>query len=242
MCATIEQHEQGGQEDDVRGIPPRQRERADGRASLKDCGDRLPRHRLETRDVDRHDRRPIRALIPGQEIPGERERENEPEEREAGEPRELARRLIGTEHHDTQQMKHQEDDEEAGAEVVETAHEPARRRAADEPHAVVRVIGRRRVVEREDGAGQELHRDQREEHAAEREDPAGARRDLFVEQHVTHGAIARPVVDPLDQAICESPAGRHTRTRTLSSAPSTRASITWSGRGGGPSRTSPVAA
>ena len=132
------------------------------------------------------------------------------------------------------------DDEKARAEVMQSADEAARCRAADEADAVVRVVGRRRVVERQEGAGEELNRDERQEHAAEREDPSRAGGNLLVEQHMPRGAETGPRVEPLQQPG-HATAARHTRTSTVSSVPSTLASIVVSGRGGGPSRTLPLA-
>ena len=56
---------------------------------------------------------------------------------------------------------------------------------SDEPDAVVGVVRRRRVVERQERAGQQLDAEQREQHAAEREEPAGAGGQRLVEQDCT---------------------------------------------------------
>ena len=84
-----------------------------------------PAHRRQPRDVDRDDRRPVGALIPGQQVSGQREREDQPEQREARQPRQLARRLVGAERDHPQHVQRRGDDDEAGAEVMEPANEAA---------------------------------------------------------------------------------------------------------------------
>ena len=232
--------QQRRQEDHVRGVPTRERQRTDRRSALEHCRHRITRDRRQPRDVDRDDRRPVRALIPRQQIPRQRESQDEAEERQPGEPRDLARRLVRPEHDDAQQVQDEKHDEKARAEVVEPADETPGRRAADEADALVRVIRRRRVVERQESAGEQLDRDEGEEHAAEREDPSRPRGNLFVEQDVARRTEAGPRVEPLQQPILHAGAVRHTRTSTVSSAESTRASIVVSGRGGGPSSTWPL--
>ena len=74
---TISSDERGGQEDDVRRVPPRQRQRADRRSAAQNAGDDLAGDRRQLRDVDRDDRRPVRALIPRQQVAGQREREDQ---------------------------------------------------------------------------------------------------------------------------------------------------------------------
>ncbi len=223
----------------MRGIPTRQRQRADRRTALEHGSHRVTGNRRQPRNVDRHDRRPIGALVPGQQVSGQREGEHEPQERQAREPCDLPRRLVRTEDDDAQQMKDQEHDEKARAEMMEPTDEASGRRAADEAHAFVGVVGRGCVVEREERAREQLDRDQAEEHAAECERPSGAGGYLLIEQRMARRAETRPRVEPLQEPGRHA-AAHHTRTSTVSSVPSTRASIVVSGRGGGPSSTWPL--
>src|SRR5262249_51550586 len=134
-----------------------------------------------------------------------------------------------------QHVARRRDHDEAGAEMVQAANEPPGGRAADEPHTLVGVIGRGRVVKRQERAGQHLHADERQEHAAESEEPAGARRHRLVEEDLADPPHACACIEPLD----ESPA--HNRTSTAASPASTRGSTESSGRGGGPLTTLPDA-
>src|SRR6476469_10075103 len=113
------------QEDDVRGVPARQRQRADRRAALQYTGHDVARARREPRDVDRDDCRPIRALIPWQEVSRQREREDQPQQRDARQPRQLSWPLVGAERDDPQYMQRRGDNDEARAEVMEPANEAA---------------------------------------------------------------------------------------------------------------------
>jgi hypothetical protein len=111
---------------------------------------------------------------------------------DAREPRQLARRLVRSEPDDAQHVQRGYHDDEARAEVVKAANEPSGPRAADEEHAFVRVIGRRRVVQRQEGTGDQLHAEQREQHAAQREEPSGPGRQRVIEQHLASGAQPDP--------------------------------------------------
>ena len=230
-----EQHDHRGQEDDVRRVPARERQGADGRPAAQHAGDDLAGKRRQFRDVDRDDGRPVGALIPGEEIAGQREAEDERKQGETGEPRDFTRRLVRAERDHPQHVRRERDDDEAGTVVMQAAHEPAGAKTIDEPHAVVRVIRRRRVVERQERAGQQLDREEPEQHAAEREEPPGARRQRFVEHHTRRVAIPGAGMHPVDEPL-------HSRTSTDVSAGSMRASIVASGRGGGPASTAPSAA
>ena len=130
-CSDDERDEHRRQEDDVHGVPARQRQRADRGASLQDAGDDITRERRQLRDVDRDDRRPVGALIPRQEITGQRKRRAPG--RSSARPDSqvsLARRLVRAEARPRAACAAPDsDDDEAGAVVMEAAHDAARRRA-----------------------------------------------------------------------------------------------------------------
>ena len=116
--------------------------------------------------------------------------------------------------------------------MMEAADEASGRHLlGDEADAVVGVIRRRGVVEREKRAGQDLNREEREEDAAEREEPPGTRRQRFVEHDAPPAAESDPRVEPVEEAP-------HSFTRTL--PPRTCAATLSSGRGGGPDTTRPL--
>ena len=77
------------------------------------------------RDVERDRRRPVRLLIPRQQIAGERKGEDDQQEQHADHPVQLARLLVGPEQHDAQHVDDRRDDDEAGAEEVKTAQHAA---------------------------------------------------------------------------------------------------------------------
>ena len=98
----------------------------------------------------------------------------------------------------------------------------------------VRVIGRGGVVKRKKRPGQQLDREQREQNAAQSEEPSGSGRQGLVQHDVDGAAIPGAGVDPLQESL-------HSRTSTDESDGSIRASIVASGRGGGPATTAPSA-
>jgi hypothetical protein len=61
------------------------------------------------------------------------------------------------------------------------------------------VVGRRRVEQREADAGDHLCRQAEQQHAAEREPPARARRQRFVERVMTPACATRAIVEPVDE-------------------------------------------
>ena len=80
-------------------------------------------------------------------------------------------------------MEHDDHDDHARAPVVQAAHEPSRGDLGqDIAKAAISVAGRRRVVERQHDAGEELDQDQEQRHAAEYLMPAAGGRDLFVQE------------------------------------------------------------
>ena len=223
------------EEDDVHGVPARQCQRADRGASLQDGGDGITRDRHQPRDVDRHDRRPIRTLIPWQEITSQRKTEHEPKEGEAGKPGELARRLVSAVADNAEQMKNQKHDDEARTKVVQAAHDTPRRRRVDETNAVVGVVRRGCVVKGEEGTRQDLYCQQAQQDTAEREQPPRASGQRFIQQDFTDASNADPLIEPLADPF------DHNCTRIDLFVPSTRACNRSSGRGGGPAITRPSA-
>ncbi len=210
----------------MRGVPARQGERADIGAAAHDVRDVRPDERCALGDVDRDDGRPIRALVPRKQISRQAEREHEEQQHDAGRPRNFSRALVRAEKQHAQQMQHGEDHDEAGAEEMKPAQHAAELQLRhDETQALVRVCRHRHVVHRQRDAGDELQRQEEQQHAAEREKPVHVARHRLVENAPQAGSISSAIVEPV--------AERHQSwTKTFES--STRAAISLSGRGGGP--------
>src|SRR5688572_31123281 len=121
-----EQDQRRRQQEDVRRIPPQQRERAERLATHQHAGDELA-ERAVARDVDRHGRRPVRLLVPRQQIAAQRETQNDQQQGYARNPRHFAWLLVRAERDDPHHMDNGSNDDEAGAEKVQ----PAQKRPED---------------------------------------------------------------------------------------------------------------
>lgn len=158
-------HQSRRQQQHMCRIPPEQRQRTDINATPQEDRHPLPDERSAPGDVDRDRRRPIRFLIPGQEITGEGEAEDHEQEHDADEPCQVAWLLIRSEHNDSQHVYDGSHDDEAGAEHMKPPENaPEREAFHGKPHAVVRKLRRRHVVHRQDNAGEELEREQEKQH------------------------------------------------------------------------------
>ncbi len=193
------------QQEDVRRIPAQQRQRAQRFAAAQQT-----RHQLAERPAARHvdgDRgRPVRLLVPRQQIAAERERQDHEQQHDARDPGGFARLLVGAEQHHPQHVRHRRDHDEAGAEEVQPAQQPAERQLLrDVAHALVRVVGRRHVEHRQHHAGGQLGAEQEQQDAAGDEPPAHAGRQLLVEQVRQARAIARTGVEPVQQGAHHVP-------------------------------------
>jgi hypothetical protein len=220
----------------VHGVPAGQRQRADLRAAAQQRPDAHAEHRRVLRDVDRHDRRPVGALIPRQQIAGQAEGEDHLQQQQPDDPVQLARLAVAAEEHDPDQVQHRRDDDHRRAPMVQPTEERAAAHALlDEAHAVPRVIRRRRVVERQRDAGDHLHAEAEEQHAPEREPPRRARRQRLLEQVAAERAEAGAVVEPVGDAPPP-----HSSTSKSDVCGLTRTLMRASGTGGGPETTRPL--
>ena len=137
----------------------RQRLAGDDRATEQDL------HELQADERHAaHDRRadaesPVRVLIPAQDLAGEGHAQRHQQEKDAGQPRQLARILVGPEQ---QHLHHVEQDDrhhEVRAPPVHRAQEPAERLLeVEDEEAGVRLAGRRDVDERQADARHHLQR------------------------------------------------------------------------------------
>src|SRR5215210_110588 len=101
---------------------------------------------------------------------------------------------------------------------MEPSHDASGQGAGNEPHTVIRVVRRWRVVKRQERASQQLNAEESQQHAAECEEPAGAGWQRLIEQDMPRTAKPGPRLQPVEHAS-------HRRTRTLLPAASIRASI-----------------
>src|SRR5438876_4963204 len=134
-------------------------------------------------------------------------------------------------------MEHGRDDDRARAPVMQSAQEISGvNHRRDIANAVPRVIGRRRVEQRERDAGDELNRQTKEQHAAQREPPAGPRYQLFFQQVMTDDPKAGAIVEPVEE-LARPP--HHNSTSRSDVCGLTRTATVSSPRGGGPATTLP---
>jgi quinol-cytochrome oxidoreductase complex cytochrome b subunit len=84
----------GGQQEHVRRVPAHQRQRAEVGTAFHHVADEVADEGRASRDVQRDRRRPVRLLIPRQQVSGQREAENDEQEQDADHPVQLARLLV----------------------------------------------------------------------------------------------------------------------------------------------------
>ena len=231
-----EHGERGWQQQDVRGIPAQQRQRAELAPAAHHRGNRLADERRASRDVDRDRCRPVGFLVPGQEVAGQGEGHDDQEQCHAGQPGDFARVLVGAERDDARHVRDRGDDDEARAEEMQAANEPAERHVIGHvADAVVRVIRRGHVVHGQDGAARQLQPQEKEQNAPENEPPVHAWRQRFVEEMSAARLDPRARVEPVD----ETRQARH-QSSTITWPLSIRVGNLARGAGGGPALTAPL--
>ena len=84
--------------------------------------------------------------------------------------------------------------------MVKSSHKPAKRDLGfNESDAVVGVVGRRRVIQREEHAGGGLEDEQKQRHGAEHVNPAGATGNRLIEQGALNRFQVQTTVEPIIQ-------------------------------------------
>ena len=125
-------------------------------------------------DVVGHDRRPEGTLVEGQQVTGETHDHGQDQQHDADDPVHLARVLVGTEEEGPGHVQEDQDDHEAGAPLVEAAHELAEEDLVG--HVGDRGVGlrgRRRVVHRQEHAGDGLHHEDEHRRRTQGVEPVG---------------------------------------------------------------------
>jgi hypothetical protein len=179
-----DQPEQGaGEQQHVDRVEARERLGPDLRAAAQDRGEERAEERGGAVDVDPDDRRPVRGVVPREQVAREALEHAGREQEHADDPVQLARILVGAEQEDARHVEEHQDDEDAGAPAVHAADEPA------EGHVVRdvldRLVGRVRVglVEhREDHPRDGLDEERRERRRPERLHPVDVAGDVAEEE------------------------------------------------------------
>ncbi len=155
------QHQQHRQHGDVQGVEAQQRVLTD----LGPADEQVLGLAAEQRDVvhesrsDRH--RPVRELVPGQQVSGEGEREREQQEHHADHPVELAWRLVGAGVEHAYEMQEDDQHHEVRGPAVDVPDQLAEADAGLQVlHVAVRGADRRRVHEHQIDAGDEQDAEQ----------------------------------------------------------------------------------
>ena len=199
-CEDREQH-------DVERVEARQRRGADGGPAGHEARRRPTHDGKRRRHLRPDDRRPVRLLVPREEIAREAESEDEEEERDAHEPVQLAGAAVRAEDERARHVEDGEDDHRRGAPVVEASHEPAREEPRlDRLHAFPRVVRRRRVREREREAGDELDEKDDERRGSQREEPRAPDGDGLVGERPPERARATPRLEKIENSLHASSA------------------------------------
>ncbi len=202
-----EEADRGRERDDVQDVEADQRRLVDRAPAEEQLADRRPGERDRGRDVRSHRDRPVRELVPREEIAREGKEEGAEEEAHAEHPVLLpllplsAAVLVGAREEDAHHVEEDDDHHEMRGQAVHRANPEAERRdVLDVLHGSVRALDGRDVKEEERQSG---HRDEEQQRRRGRAEPerivpverrlVGLRREP-VEQEVRHDRVARLAV------------------------------------------------
>ena len=179
------------------GKEPGQRERPQHFPASHDPHQELSDHRHGAHHIEPDLRRPIGRLIPRQQVAGEGEGHHQEKEHHAHHPHHFARRLIRPIQERLEHMQPDRHHHSGGSPVVEAAHERAECDLFfNELNTVVGMIGRRRIVQGEEHAGDGLQQEEKQRGRAEDINPAGAARDGFVQKSLFNRLQIEPAIKP----------------------------------------------
>ena len=143
--------QRGRQHPDVSGEESLQCERAQVRTAAQGFEDEVADKRHASCNLRADGGRPIRLLIPWQKITSKSHAEREDEQSDADQPCQFTRIFEGSGYEHSQHMDEDHDDHQGRAPMMDAADQPAKRDAVhDVIDAVVSVIGRRRVIDRQE--------------------------------------------------------------------------------------------
>ena len=198
---------------DVEHVEPQQRVLADLDPTQQQQLGRGVEQRRVAGHVGADRDRPVRDLVPRQQVAGEAEQDGQVQEHDAHDPVELARRLVGPVVEDPHHVQEHEEHHQVGGPPVDVAGQQAERHPAlDVQDVRVRLRLRRDVEEHQVHAGHGEHEEQEEAQAAQAERVGELDRVLpnahrvQVQEHVVHHRIRpRPLVVGVRVAEQRSP-------------------------------------
>ena len=180
--------DQPGHEHHVDRVEPRQGRRAEVGTSSQEVRQERADQRAGAVDVRGHDRRPVGALVERQQVARQRHHEREDHEHHADDPVQLARVLVRAEEERPRHVQEDQDHHHRRAPLVHAAHELAEEDVVgDVARRLVGLGRRRRVVHRQEHAGDRLRDEREHRRRAERVEPVGPLRDL-AEEHPADAA------------------------------------------------------
>jgi len=196
---AYERQQHNGEYPDVTGEEPLQGERAQVGAAAQGFENELAEEGNGPCDLRADGGGPVRALVPREQVAGEAHAERGDQQADADQPGQFTRVLVRGSDKDTQQMEEDHDHHERRTPVMDAAHQPAESHIVhDVGDAVVGVVGRGRVVDRQKNSRHSLHNEQEQRGRAERVPPValrfGAVEQVFL-QFVQAEAFIQPAED-----------------------------------------------
>ena len=147
--------------------------------------------------VDPHLGSPVRVLVPGEQVAGEGKPHREQEQQDADHPHQLAGRLVRAVQEDLEHVQADGNHHRGGPPVMEAPHERAEQHLRfDVADAVVRVVGRRRIVDCQKHPRDRLEEKDEERGRTEDVDPGRAPGNRLVEQSLLDRLQFEPAIQP----------------------------------------------
>ncbi len=206
-CPRSSTHDDPRQHEHVQGEEAPERRGADLLAAAQADEQEVADEGHRAGDVGADLGGPVGLLVPGEQIAGEAEPHGDPEQGHAGEPVQLARRLVGAGEEHAQHVHEHQQDHAAGGPVVDGADPPAELDVgADVDHALVGGVRRGLVVHREQDAGDGEDEEEHEGDPAEAVDVVGRVLGDDAVVLVLHRVVETDAVDhPADEPGLPAP-------------------------------------
>ena len=198
------QHDHAGDDERqqvVQRIEAVQRRIADRVTAPQPGDDGVADHRDRREQVGDDGRRPEAHLPPRQHVAHEAGHHHQQEQDDAEDPQHLARLLVGAVIHAARDVGVDGDEEERGAVGMQVAQEPTVIHVAhDRFDGIEGIVDMRRVVHRQDDAGDDLHPEHEGENAAERPPIVQiARYRIDDERGMDQAGDRQPALQPLHE-------------------------------------------
>jgi len=193
---AYERQQHNGEYPDVTGEEPLQGERAQVGAAAQGFENELAEEGNGPCDLRADGGGPVRALVPREQVAGEAHAECGDQQADADQPGQFTRVLVRGSDKDTQQMEEDHDHHERRTPVMDAADQPAEGHVVhDVGDAVVGVIGRGGVINRQENSRCALQNEQEQAGRAERVPPVPFRFRAF-EQVFLHFVQAEAFIQP----------------------------------------------